>query len=402
MDSLTACVSIPHFPLAYELAAYPILQGRPVIIGGSPEERKNVIDCSPEAEAEGVRIGMPLRQVLAVCHEAVFLAARDAIYRERFTEMIRALEGVSPIVEPETLGRCYVDLSGVLDLYGGLEGTAAALVKAAESATGLSPRLGFAGGKFPARVAASVASPSTPRLVAVEETEAFLAPLPIDLLPITEETRARLLRLGIGTLGELAALPVTAVQAQFGPEGRRAWALAGGRERDRPRFQPPSEAIAQAITLPSPATGIETLRIALNHLLAQAFARPERNGRGVRQVRLLMRLEGDRRWERLVTFKEPSLDHNLTAQALRPVLESASLAGPVEEVAVELVGFANESGRQEGLFPSKGKRLRQLEASLKHLKAQYRRPMLSRAVEVEPWSRIPERRMALMDVENLG
>jgi DNA polymerase-4/protein ImuB len=244
-----------------------------------------------------------------------------------------------------------------------------------------------------------LAEPGEPLIVPENETAAFLAPLSIDLLPVSEEMRARLARFGIGTLGELAALPVTAVQAQFGPEGRRAWALAGGAERERPVYQPPTESIAQALTFPAPATGVATLRIALEHLLAQAFARPERKGRGVRQVRILMRLEEGSRWERLVTLREPSIDHYATARSLFPLLDGLELSGAVEEMAIVLTGFAAEGGRQEGLFAEKGKRLRQLAASLKQLTARYQHPMLARVVEVEPWSRIPENRLALIDYD---
>jgi DNA polymerase-4 len=51
----------------------PSLRGRPVVIGETPDQRKAVLDCSPEAEAHGVRIGMPLRQALALCRDAIFL-----------------------------------------------------------------------------------------------------------------------------------------------------------------------------------------------------------------------------------------------------------------------------------------------------------------------------------------
>ena len=138
---------------------------------------------------------------------------------------------------------------------------------------------------------------------------------------------------------------------------------------------------------------------ALDHLLAQGFARPERKGRGVRQVRLLMRIEEGSRWERIITFRDPAIDHRAAAAAIAPQLEGLTLSGAVEEMAIVLQEFAAEVGRQEGLFPEKGKRLRQLAGSLKQLKAQYQRPLLARVVEVEPWSRIPENRMALIDYD---
>ena len=61
-----ACVFIPHFPIAVELLASPACTGGPVVIGGTPEQRKAVLDCAPEAEAQGVRPGRPRRQALGL------------------------------------------------------------------------------------------------------------------------------------------------------------------------------------------------------------------------------------------------------------------------------------------------------------------------------------------------
>jgi prepilin signal peptidase PulO-like enzyme (type II secretory pathway) len=61
-----ACVFIPHFPIAVELLARPDLHGRPLVISSDSEQRKAVLDCSPEAEAQGVRPGRPLRQALGL------------------------------------------------------------------------------------------------------------------------------------------------------------------------------------------------------------------------------------------------------------------------------------------------------------------------------------------------
>ncbi|MGE3597021.1 MAG: DNA polymerase Y family protein, partial [Dehalococcoidia bacterium] len=114
----TACVVIPRFPLAVELMAQPELCGRPVVIGGAPEERKAVVVCSPEAEREGVRRGMPLRQARARCRDAIFLEARPSLYRDHFDRMLDALEQVSPLVEGAGLGRAYVGLDGLRGLFG--------------------------------------------------------------------------------------------------------------------------------------------------------------------------------------------------------------------------------------------------------------------------------------------
>src|SRR2546425_11135562 len=73
-----ACVLVPDFAVAVERLDRPELAGRPVVVGGAPEERKAVLACSAEARARGVRVGIPLRDALARCPEAVLLEARPA------------------------------------------------------------------------------------------------------------------------------------------------------------------------------------------------------------------------------------------------------------------------------------------------------------------------------------
>src|SRR3990172_8792236 len=106
-----ACVFLSHSPVAGELLDRPELcadgrapgRGRPVVIGGAAERRKSVLDCSPEAAAQGVRPGMPLRQALALCPKATFLEPDPARYQDAFEAILRALEGISPLVEAADL-----------------------------------------------------------------------------------------------------------------------------------------------------------------------------------------------------------------------------------------------------------------------------------------------------------
>jgi nucleotidyltransferase/DNA polymerase involved in DNA repair len=112
-----ACVFIPHFPVAVELLARPDLRGRPLVIGGASEQRKAVLDCSPEAAALGVRPGRPLRQALALCPKASFLEPDPARYQDAFEAILRALEDISPLVEPADLGYAYVGVNGLDGLH---------------------------------------------------------------------------------------------------------------------------------------------------------------------------------------------------------------------------------------------------------------------------------------------
>jgi nucleotidyltransferase/DNA polymerase involved in DNA repair len=107
-----ACVAIPHFMVEVERLHEPSLRGRPVVVGGAPEERKEVLDCSPEAMARGVRPGMALREALSRCAEAAFVEAHPERYQATMQAMVNALLELSPLVEPVAPGVIYVGVDG--------------------------------------------------------------------------------------------------------------------------------------------------------------------------------------------------------------------------------------------------------------------------------------------------
>src|SRR5947209_20001268 len=94
-----ACVWLPQLPLRVEVLRRPAWDGRPLVLGGGPGERKVVQLCSPEAEAEGVRPGLPLREVVGVCPEAIVLQPDPVRVAAVVDQVVAALQQVSPIVE---------------------------------------------------------------------------------------------------------------------------------------------------------------------------------------------------------------------------------------------------------------------------------------------------------------
>src|SRR5262249_32118528 len=157
-----ACLVVPHFQVEVELLARAELRGTPLVVGGGPDQKKTVLDCSPEAGRYGIAPGMQLRQALARCHTAVFLEAQPAHYEDVNVRVYRALYGLSPRIEIERQGCFYVDLTGLVPLppqgerLG--EGTQDRakqeaqllhrLIAAVERACGIRPHAAVATGKF--------------------------------------------------------------------------------------------------------------------------------------------------------------------------------------------------------------------------------------------------------------
>jgi DNA polymerase-4/protein ImuB len=394
-DVRVACVWLPRLPLRVVVLRRPDWDGRPLVLGSGPGERQVVQLCSPEAGRAGVRPGLPLREVLALCRDAIVLQPDPVRVAAILEEVLAALHQVSPAVEPAG-ERMFLDLRGLRRLYGDLA-TLEAAIRAAVPPL-LRPRIGAAGGKFAAAVAARRARPAELKPVPVRETAAFLAPLSIGELPFDPDALERLRLLGLRTIGDLAALPFGAVQAQFGPPGARAWQLAHGRD-DEPLVPAEYRPTVQAsLRFEDPLASVEAVMAALDQLLARAFANPALHGRAVRQVLLRALLADGTSWERLHTFKEALASREAARRALKSKLElpNGLPPAPLDELLLELLGLGGEVAKQPGLFVARARQLGQIADAARQLRARYGRVPLYHAMEVEPWSRIPERRWALV------
>lgn len=391
-----ACVWLPRLPLRVEVLRRPAWDGRPLVLGPGPGERRVVRLCSPEAEQAGIRPGLPLREVLPVCPEAIIVDPDPVRVAAVLDRVVAALERVSPAVEAAEDGeRVFLDLRGLEALYRGDLGALARAIRAAIPPL-LRPRIGVSGGKFSALVAARMAPRSEARVVPEGAAAEFLAPLPIGLLEMPFDSEVWH-RLGLRTIGDLARLPFAAVQAEFGRAGARAWRLAHGRDDAPIVARGAIPTVRAMLRFDDPLGSVDAVVVALDRLLARAFEDPELAGRSARRARLRALLADGTSWERVWTFKEALAERAAARRALKAKLElpNGLPPAPIEELSLELLGLGGEVSRQDTLFAARPEQRGRLAEAARHLGARYGCVPLYHAVEVEPWSRIPERRWAL-------
>ena len=391
-----ACVLVPHFPLRLAVLETPALDGLPLILTAPSMTRPVVADASPEAAQRGIRIGMPLREVNAVCPQAVFIPAnpvRDALAFER---ILTRLETVTPAIEPCEPGRCYIDTAGLSRHYPTVEAIAETLL--AQVSPVLRPRVGLGPTRFTAWSAARMAAPGGIHRIAPAEAAATLAPLPVSWLPLEPSLLVKLDRLGLRTLKDIAELSATALQARFGPAGKQAHTMATGSDEATIIPRNSVETVREEFRLPAPIASRDMLLLAIRQLVIRAFNRPALRHRHVRQVRVRIAIEEGHSWEREMTFREP-VGRSRLAEVLRSRLQAIELPGAAESVQLELLGIVQEVAAQELIPLLHPKRDRPLIDAARQLKQRYGESPLAHIVEVEPWSRIPERRFALISYD---
>jgi protein ImuB len=386
---MLGCIVIPGFELRAALRSRPGLVLRPAALAPAPGTEPLLGPVTAAAEELGVRPGMRMGEALATCPSLVLIEQDPAAAEQEWEGVLRRLEDAGFAVEPSGTGCVLFETRGVERLYGGLE---PALLRAlAAVGSSWDPRAGAAERRFTALAAANVARPGQVLVVSDDRADEFLAPLPLELLPLGGHTQGELRELGVRRLGQLAALPGTAVAERLGPEGRRAWGLARGGRRARVRGRRPPAEIVEALEFPEAVGNELTLRHALSALIERALGRPERTGRFVRKLALSARLVGGGSWRRTLTLREPIAERDRIRVALGPKL--AELPAPVLELRIELVELTEDAGRQLELVRPAGAELGvRLKEGLRQVRASTGGGAVCTVVEVAPWSRIPEAR----------
>lgn len=394
-----ACVWLPRLLVRVEVLRRPAWEGRPLVLGGGPGERKVVQLCSSEAEREGIRPGLPLREVLTLCGDAIICPPDPVLVAAVLGEVLGTLQRVSPAVEAAD-EELFLDLRGLQNIYQHSLDVFEQTVRAAVPSL-LRPRIGIASGKLIASIAARRAPPSGRCVVPAGEAARFLAPLSVRSLPLDPDALKRLERLGIYTIEGLTALPFAAVQSELGPSGARAWRLAHGQDETTVVPHRVVHTVRDALRFEHPLGSVDALLAALRSLLARVFGDPALRGRSARQACLRALLADGTSWERLTTFKEAVSDKTVAYEALKSKLQlpHALPPAPVDELALELLGIAGEAAKQPSLFSARAQRAAEVVEATRHLHARYGYTPVYRVMEVEPWSRVPERRWALIPYE---
>ncbi len=333
---MVVCVHLPRFELTVAAGGAEALAGHALAIAPAPGGEARVGEVSGAAEACGVTRGMALGEALARCPRLRLVAGDPLGVAQEWGRAARALEGIGAALELPRAGLAYFESDGLRGLHGGDEG----VIAAARRALGRPARVGAGPTRFcalaaalevrsrRARIVAHSAAPDgrSARRTAAQadysvQARRYLASRPVKLLSFRAETAALvepLARLGIDTLGELAALGRDAVADRFGASGVLARRLARG-EDDPLRTRIAEERLRESLELEEANSGLALERV-LGVLVDRLLARPERRGRTLRALSISARLVEGGTWRERVVLREALADPRRMRLALAPRL----------------------------------------------------------------------------------
>jgi DNA polymerase-4 len=207
----------------------PSLEGKPVIIGGSPKGRGVVAAASYEVRKFGVHSAMPAARAVRLCPHAVFIKPDFSRYRAESQEIFEIFRRFTAVIQPVSIDEAYLDVSDHLEPWG--SGTAAAkeIKRQVKQERGLTVSVGVGPNRLIAKIASDFDKPDGLTVVKPGRVHAFLDPMSVRSLPgVGPATERRIKRAGIETIGELRAEPLDRLEQLFGRHGSTLYRYARG------------------------------------------------------------------------------------------------------------------------------------------------------------------------------
>lgn len=224
--------TIAHFDLdsffvSVERLRNKSLIGKPIAVGGH-SERGVIASCSYEARKFGVKSAMPVRLARRLCPELIIISGDMESYSQFSREVTDIISEEVPVFEKSSIDEFYIDMTGMDKFFGCARYTAELRQKIIKKSK-LSISYGLASNKLISKVATNEAKPNGQLEIAFGNEKSFLAPMPIDKLPMVGKQTSTLLRsMGVETISVLSQIPMEMMMNLLGKNGIELWRRANG------------------------------------------------------------------------------------------------------------------------------------------------------------------------------
>jgi DNA polymerase-4 len=339
------------FYASVELRRDPALKGKPVVVG-HPSGRSVVLAATYEARAFGVHSAMPMAQAMRRCGGLVVVPPDHTAYSEASKAVMAVFRSVTPEVEPLALDEAFIDVSGAIRRMGSPRQIAAHIRQQIAAEQRLPCSIGVAATKFVAKLASSHAKPDGLLVVPKQWTLLFLHPLPIGALwGVGDKTEEVLSRIGLRTIGDIAATPVSTLIHTVGKAaGTHLYALANGEDPRRVTPDEPDRTIGAEETFAADIADRDGILRELLRLSERCAERLRASGQVGRTVAIKVRFTDFRTISRSRTLRQHTDVARMIYETAAQLYDALDVVGtPLRLVGVRLEGLAKAEETPEQL-----------------------------------------------------
>ena len=370
----------------------------PSVVAGDKESRHSIILAkSTPAKKYGIRTGEPLFQALEKCPQLVTVQPDYGLYVEASRHFVGMLRQFSPSVEQYSIDEAWVDMTGTRRLYGDPRLAAERMRQRIWDELGFTVNVGISSNKLLAKMAGDFEKPNKVHTLFPEEVENKMWPLPVrNLFLVGAATQAKLNRMGIYTIGDLAHADRATLRKRLGKHGETIWHFANGRNADMVTPEPAeNKGYGNSVTTAKDVlTGEEAHQVLLS-LCETVAMRMRKDGQCGRCVAVHLRTNEFLHYSHQ---KQLCGATNITAELFHAVCgvfdEAWDQITPLRQLGVQVTGLTKEPYQQfdlfSGLSPVQYERKLRLDETVDALRDKFGEDIIRRA----KFTKDPEKHMA--------
>lgn len=359
-----AHLDLDCFFVSVERIKDPSLNGKPVVVGGSPSGRGVVASASYEARKFGVHSAMPAGQALRLCPNLILVRGHYGDYTDYSDRLYKRMLEIAPIVERVSIDEMNMDFTGCEALYhNDLPGFMKTLQAMVMKEFSLPCTIGLAANKTIAKIAATSVKPAGVRFIPHGEEEKFLAPLPVDALPgIGVKTAPRIRQKGFQLVADLQALSRRQMINIFGQHGDWLYDVAHGGGSDTIHPETVRKSIGREETFLHDIADKGQLERILHELVEDVCSTLRKKRWRTKTITLKLRYADFDTITRASTV-EPTQDDAVVFDVVRQLLHDGYKRKlPLRLLGVSLRNFVEADETALSLFPSTQVRDKMLDA----------------------------------------
>jgi DNA polymerase-4 len=280
------------FYASVEMRDDPSLRGRPLAVGGRPDQRGVVATCNYEARAYGVHSAMATATALKKCPDLLVIPPNMEKYRTASRQIMDIYRTYTELVEPLSLDEAYLDVTDSPHCKGSATLIAQEIRQRIFQTVGITASAGVAPNKFVAKIASDWNKPDGLFLVRPEEVDAFVAALPVKkLFGVGKVTAEKLNKLGAQTCADLRGWSEQKLQHHFGSFGLRLYDLSRGIDHREVSNSHERKSISTEETYTPDVPDLPACLALLPELVEHLLGRIKRSGAGKQVNKLFVKIK---------------------------------------------------------------------------------------------------------------
>lgn len=222
-------VDMDCFYAAIEARDFPELKGKPIAVGGQPDQRGVVATCSYEARAFGIHSAMPMAQAIKKCPQLIIQPVRMSVYQQVSKGIQAIFKQYTDVIQPLSLDEAFLDVTGLNICHGSATLMAQKIRQDIWQHHQLTASAGIAPNKFLAKIASDWNKPNGQYVVTPEQIDDFVKDLPVKkIYGVGKVTAKKMNEMGLHTCHDLQQLEQKQLQQHFGVFGHTLYTLCRG------------------------------------------------------------------------------------------------------------------------------------------------------------------------------